>query len=81
MTLEEKTMTIHFSTVRKLLCTEKPTRAGSSLVLRLIQAQNDPAKGRVRDYLLAQTDKRLKESLGFSEAELRLLRSGHRAGS
>jgi hypothetical protein len=80
MTLKEKTMTIHFSTARKLLGAEKPIRAGSSLVLRVIQAQNDPAKRRVRDYLLAQTDKRLKENLGFSDADLHVLRSGYRAG-
>jgi transposase len=43
-------------------------------VLRLISAKNDPAKRRLRDYLLAQSDKRLKESLGLSDGDLRALR-------
>ena len=53
---------------------EKPTRPESSLVLRLIRAKNDPAKRRVHDYLLALSDKRLKESLGLSDGDLRALR-------
>jgi hypothetical protein len=47
-----------------------------SLVLRLIRAQNDPVRDRVRSCLLLQTDEHLRESLGFSEADIRTLRSG-----
>jgi hypothetical protein len=51
-----------------------------SLVLRLIRFQNDTENDTVRDRLrsslLAQTDERLKESLGFSEVDIRTLRSG-----
>jgi hypothetical protein len=47
-----------------------------SLVLRLITAQNDPVRDRLRSCLLAQTDERLKESLGFSEVDICTLRSG-----
>ena len=47
-----------------------------SLVLRLIRAQNDPVRDRLRSCLLAQTDERLRESLGFSEVDIRTLRSG-----
>jgi hypothetical protein len=46
-----------------------------SLVLRLIRAQNDPVKDRLRSCLLAQTDERLRESLGFSEVDISTLRS------
>ncbi len=53
---------------------ELTARRRSSLVLRLIRAQDDPAKRRVRDYLLAQTDSRLKQSLGFSDNDILLLR-------
>ena len=53
---------------------ERTARRRSSLVLRLIRAQDDPAKRRVRDYLLAQTDNQLKQSLGFSDNDIRLLR-------
>jgi hypothetical protein len=48
----------------------------SNLVLRLIRAQNDPAKRRLRDYLLEQSDDRLKASLGFSDIDIRVLRGG-----
>jgi hypothetical protein len=51
-----------------------------SLVLRLIRfqndAENDTVRDRLRSSLLAQTDERLKESLGFSEVDIRTLRSG-----
>jgi hypothetical protein len=47
-----------------------------SLVLRLIRAQNDPVRDRVRSCLLAQTDEHLRESLGFSEVDIRTLRFG-----
>jgi hypothetical protein len=41
----------------------------------LIRAQDDPVKRRVRDYLLVQNDDRLKQSLGFSDNDIRLLRA------
>jgi hypothetical protein len=47
-----------------------------SLVLRLIRAQNDPVRDRVRSCLLLQTDEHLRESLGFSEVDMCTLRSG-----
>jgi hypothetical protein len=55
---------------------ERTARRRSSLVLRLIRAHDDPAKRRVRDYLLAQTDDRLKKSLGFSDSDICALRRG-----
>jgi hypothetical protein len=50
-----------------------PSRC-SSLVLRLIRGQDDPVRRRLRAYLLAQSDERLRESLGFSELDIRTLR-------
>jgi hypothetical protein len=42
--------------------------------LRLIRAQNDPAKCRIRDFLLALSDGQLKEGLGFSGDDICALR-------
>ena len=65
-------MTMFVSTTR---IAPAPRRC-SSLVLRLIRAKNDPAKHRLRAYLLTQTDERMRENLGFSELDIRALRSG-----
>ena len=65
-------MTIFVSTTK---IAPAPRRC-SSLVLRLIKAKNDPVKHRLRAYLLTQTDERVRESLGFSELDIRALRSG-----
>ena len=50
----------------------------SSLVLRLIRAQGDPAKQRLRGYLLAQTDDRLRDSLGLTAEDISALRRHRR---
>ena len=65
-------MTILVTTARLAAA---PSRC-CSLVLRLIRFQNDTVRDRLRSWLLAQTDERLKESLGFSEVDIRTLRSG-----
>lgn len=67
-------MTILTPLTRMLAGLERADGQRSSLVLRLIRAQDDPAKHRLRDYLLAQTDERLKQSLGFSDSDIRILR-------
>jgi hypothetical protein len=68
-------MTIIVPTPRQA-CVERTANRCSSLVLRLIRAQNDPAKRRLRDYLLEQSDDRLRASLGFSDLDIRVLRGG-----
>jgi hypothetical protein len=48
----------------------------SYFVARLIRAREDAAKESVRRWLSEQSDDRLKSSLGFSEDEIRALRTG-----
>jgi hypothetical protein len=48
----------------------------SSLVRRLISAREDAAKSVVHWHLLQNTDERLKESLGFTDDDIRALRGG-----
>jgi hypothetical protein len=48
----------------------------SSLVRRLISAREDAAKSVVHWHLLQHTDERLKESLGFTDDDIRALRGG-----
>jgi hypothetical protein len=69
-------MTILTPITRMLAGFERTDGQRSSLVLRLIKARDDPAKRRLRDYLLAQTDDRLKQSLGFTDSDIRVLRRG-----
>jgi hypothetical protein len=68
----DKTMTTSVAPIRLAAA---PSRC-SGLVLRLISAQDDPVKRRVRAYLLAQSDERLREGLGFSELDIERLRRG-----
>jgi hypothetical protein len=67
-------MTILIPSARMRAGHERTDGRRSSLVLRLTRAQDDPVRRRLRDYLLAQTDDRLKQSLGFSDNDIRLLR-------
>ena len=67
-------MTILIPLALMLAGHERTDGRRSSLVLRLIRAQDDPVKRRLRDYLLAQTDNQLKQSLGFSDNDILLLR-------
>jgi hypothetical protein len=55
---------------------ERTASRCSSLVLRLIRAKNDPVKRRLRDYLLEQSDDRLRANLGFSDNDICVLRGG-----
>lgn len=48
----------------------------SALVRRLISAREDAAKSVVHWHLLQNTDERLKESLGFTDDDIRALRGG-----
>jgi hypothetical protein len=69
-------MTLLVPPSQMLASLERTAQRRSRLVLRLIRAQEDPVKHRLRNYLLAQTDDRLKESLGFSEDDILELRGG-----
>jgi hypothetical protein len=50
----------------------------SNLVKRLTNPHADPAKRRIRAYLLACSDLQLKSSLGLSDEDIRVLRGGKR---
>ncbi|NJM35477.1 MAG: hypothetical protein HC850_13105 [Rhodomicrobium sp.] len=49
----------------------------SGLVKRLIGAQEDAAKSAIHWHLSQQSDQRLRESLGFTDDDIRALRAGH----
>jgi len=58
----------------------KPRKIGSSLVRRLVQAQDDPAKRRIRAWLTDLDDAQLL-SLGLSSEDIAVLRDTQPAGS
>ena len=58
----------------------KPRKVGSSLVRRLVQAQDDPAKRRIRAWLKDLDDSQLL-SLGLTSEDIAILRDMPPAGS
>ena len=58
----------------------KPGKVGSGLVRRLVQAQDDPAKCRIRGWLSDLDDAQLL-SLGLTSEDIALLRDTQPAGS
>jgi hypothetical protein len=50
-------------------------KARSSLVRRLAQAQDDPAKQRIRAWLREIDDEQLSSSLGLTPEDIAILRS------
>ena len=58
----------------------KPRNVGSSLVRRLVQAQDDPAKRRIRGWLTDLDDAQLL-SLGLSSEDIAVLRGTQPPGS
>jgi hypothetical protein len=65
-------MTMQFSRL-DLAARQARPRAGSSLVRRLVWAQNDPAKERIHGWLKAMDDERLLD-FGLSRDDIALLR-------
>jgi hypothetical protein len=57
----------------------KPQKVGSSLVRRLVEAQDDPAKRRIRGWLSDLDDSQLL-SLGLTSADIAVLRYTQPAG-
>lgn len=63
--------------------TERPPthrKAASSLVRRLVEAQNDPAKHRIRAWLSDLNNEQLS-SLGLTSEDIAVLRGTKRGGS
>ena len=53
-----------------------PMTRGSSLVRRLVRAQNDPGKERIRRWLLNLDDAQLQSRLGLTPEDIAVLRAG-----
>jgi hypothetical protein len=64
-------MTIQFP--RKGVAESRLLKSGSSLVRRVVQAQDDPAKQRIRAWLRALDNKQLS-SLGLTSEDIAVLR-------
>jgi hypothetical protein len=56
----------------------KHVKVRSSLVRRLVQAQNDPAKLRIRAWLRDLNDEQLSRSLGLTSDDIAILRGTER---
>jgi hypothetical protein len=65
-------MTIQFP--RKGVAESRLLKSGSSLVRRVVQAQDDPAKQRIRAWLRALDNEQLSSSLGLTPEDIAILR-------
>jgi hypothetical protein len=68
-------MTIQFSRQGMAVRPAISLKARSSLVRRLAQAQDDPAKQRIRAWLREIDDEQLSSSLGLTPEDIAILRS------
>jgi hypothetical protein len=68
-------MTIQFSRQGMAVRPARSLEARSSLVRRLAQAQDDPAKQRIRAWLREIDDEQLSSSLGLTPEDIAILRS------
>ena len=68
-------MTIQFSRQGMAVRPARSLKARSSLVRRLAQAQDDPAKQRIRAWLREIDDEQLSTSLGLTPEDIAILRS------
>jgi hypothetical protein len=66
-------MTIQFSRKDATTPPARSTKAGSSLVRRLVQARDDPAKERIRGWLRDIDDERLL-NFGLTREDIAILR-------
>lgn len=67
-------MTIQFSRQGMAVRPARSLKARSSLVRRLAQAQDDPAKQRIRAWLREIDDEQLSSSLGLTPEDIVILR-------
>ena len=68
-------MTIQFSRQGMAVRPARSLKARSSPVRRLAQAQDDPAKQRIRAWLREIHDEQLSSSLGLTPEDIAILRS------
>jgi hypothetical protein len=69
-------MTIRYSPLENLARSDKRSGQGSALVRRLVLAQNDPAKQRIRQWLGDIDDERLL-SFGLKPLDIVILRGSN----
>src|SRR5215813_54437 len=74
----ETVMTIQFSRQAIAAVSASLPTTGSGLVRRLVQAQNDPGKKRIRMWLLDFGDAQLRSSLGLTPKDIAVLRTDRR---
>jgi hypothetical protein len=72
---QETSITIQFSRQGMAVRPARSLKARSSLVRRLAQAQDDPAKQRIRAWLREIDDEQLSSSLGLTPEDIAILRS------
>ena len=69
-------MTVQFSRQAIAALSASLPTPGSGLVRRLVRAQNDPGKERVRMWLLDIDDAQLQSALGLTLEDIAVLRGG-----
>ena len=74
-------MTIQFSKQPIAVLPEGLPKTGSSLVRRLVCAQDDPGKERIRMWLIDLDDAQLRSGLGLTEEDIAVLRTGTKTTS
>jgi hypothetical protein len=67
-------MTVQFSRKPKAVLSASAPTTGSSLVRRLARARNDPAKERIRKWLIDIDDAKLQSGLGLTLEDIAVLR-------
>ena len=74
-------MTIQFSTQAIAALSASFPPSGSGLVHRLVRAQNDPGKARIRMWLIDLDDAQLQSGLGLTVEDIAALRTGTKTAS
>ena len=69
-------MTIQFSKEAKAMLSDGRPKIASALVRRLVRAQNDPGKERIRMWLIELDDTQLQSGLGLTPTDIAILRGG-----
>jgi hypothetical protein len=73
---QETNMTIQFPKQPIAVFSDGLPKMGSGLVRRLVCAQNDPGKWRIRMWLIDLYDAQLRSGLGLTAEDIDVLRTG-----
>jgi hypothetical protein len=74
-------MTIQFSKQPIALLSKRLLKIRSGLVRRLVRAQDDPGKERIRMWLIGLGDAQLQSRLGLTVEDIAVLRTGAKTAS